>query len=93
MIDCGQAEVIDMDSEEKFESHLRAARVRNGLSREQLAKEANVSAESLRKIEKGISVPNVLLAIGLAAIVGVAVHELFKPKPNNSEGGNDRAEK
>lgn len=74
-----------MDSEEKFESHLRAARVRKGLTREQLSQEANVSTESIRKIEKGISVPNVLLALSLAALLGVAVHELFKPK---KEGEN-----
>lgn len=69
-----------MVDDERFESHLWAARKRKGISREELARQANVSPESLRRIEKGLSVPNVLLAIVLASLVGVAVHELFKPK-------------
>jgi putative transcriptional regulator len=66
--------------EPKFESHLEQARKEKGLSQEQLAREANVSRETVRSIEKGISIPNVILALIIAGIVGWAVDQLFKQK-------------
>lgn len=67
-------------AEQKFDSYLKDARLRKGLSQEELARQANVSKETIRNIEKGLSIPNVLLAIGLGALLGVAVTELFKER-------------
>ena len=66
--------------ETKFESHLREARIANSLSQEDLARRANVSRETIRKIEKGSAVPSVLLGILLAGLLGWAVTDLFKKK-------------
>lgn len=66
--------------EPRFDSNLEEARKRAGLSQEELARKAEVSRETIRSIEKGISVPNVLLALAIAALVGVAVDKLFRSK-------------
>lgn len=66
--------------EPKFISLLAEARTKAGLSQEELARRAKVSRETIRNIENGKSVPNVLLALLIAGIVGVAVSLLFKGK-------------
>lgn len=72
--------------ESKFDSHLREARIQKGYSQEHLARDANVSKETIRNIEKGHSVPNVLLGITLAGLLGWAVHELFKERGSDDNG-------
>ncbi|MCL6600667.1 MAG: helix-turn-helix domain-containing protein [Alicyclobacillus macrosporangiidus] len=71
--------------EPKFESRLREARTAKGMSQEELARRAGVSRETIRNIENGLSVPNVLLALVIGGIVGWGISELFKPK----KGGTD----
>lgn len=66
--------------EPKYISNLGEARNNAGLSQEELARKANVSRETIRNIENGTSVPNVLLALVIAGIVGWVVSELFKQK-------------
>lgn len=66
--------------EPKFDSYLKDARLLKGFSQEDLARRVNVSKETIRNIEKGLSIPNVLLAIALGALLGVAVTELFKER-------------
>lgn len=74
----------------RFESRIREAREEKGLSQEALAREAKVSRETIRNIERGVTIPNVILAISLGAILGWAVTELFKPKKGeNEDGGNN----
>ncbi len=67
-------------AEQKFTSYLKDARLKNGLSQEELARQANVSKETIRNIEKGLSIPNVLLAIALGVLLGAAVTDLFKER-------------
>lgn len=64
----------------KFTSHLADARRQKGISQEELARKVNVSRETIRNIEKGLSVPNVLLALAIGAVVGWAIDQLFKEK-------------
>lgn len=73
----------------RFESYLREAREVNGISQEALAREANVSRETIRNIERGLTIPNVLLAITIGTILGWAVTELFKPKKGEQPDGGD----
>ena len=61
-----------------MESHLRERRIAAGLSQEQLARQVDVSRQTILNIEKGITIPNVLLALAIAAVLTVAVDELFK---------------
>jgi putative transcriptional regulator len=62
----------------QLESTVRKHRQRVGLSQEALARELGVSRQTIVNIEKGISEPRVLLAIALAATLGVAIEQLFR---------------
>ena len=61
-----------------YESTVKEYRVRAGLSQEALAREVGVSRQTVVNIERGINEPRVLLAIAIAAALGVAVQELFR---------------
>jgi putative transcriptional regulator len=61
-----------------YESHVREYRLNKGLSQEALARELGVSRQTVVSIERGNSEPKVLLALAMAAVLGVAVHELFR---------------
>lgn len=50
---------------------MKAARVNAGLTREEAAKKAGLTAETLRKWENGISIPKPIHLIGMAQIYGV----------------------
>lgn len=62
----------------RMESHLREHRLDRGLSQEQLARMVDVSRQTIVNIERGVTIPNVLLALALAAALAVAVDALFK---------------
>jgi putative transcriptional regulator len=62
----------------QYESHVREYRLQNGLSQEALARQLGVSRQTVVNIERGNSEPKVLLALAMAAALGVAVHELFR---------------
>jgi DNA-binding XRE family transcriptional regulator len=47
----------------KFYTKLKEAREKRGLPQESLASMVGVSKETIRKIENGLSIPNVFLAI------------------------------
>lgn len=64
-----------------FESSVRERREELRLSQEALARKAGVSRQTIINIERGISEPKVLLAITIAAILGVAVADLFRKEP------------
>ncbi|MFI4992766.1 MAG: helix-turn-helix transcriptional regulator [Solirubrobacterales bacterium] len=61
-----------------YESHVKEHRQRLGLSQEALARELGVSRQTIVNIERGLSEPRVLLAIALAAALGVAIQDLFR---------------
>ena len=62
----------------RYESSVRELREKKGLSQEALARELGVSRQTIVNIERGFNEPRVLLAIALAAFLGVLVHELFR---------------
>jgi putative transcriptional regulator len=61
----------------EYESRLREYRQKAGLSQEALARKLNVSRQTIVNIERGLSEPRVMLAIGLALVLGAAVVDLF----------------
>jgi putative transcriptional regulator len=61
----------------QYESRLREYRKKAGLSQEALARELKVSRQTIVNIERGLSEPRVMLAIGLALVLGAAVADLF----------------
>jgi putative transcriptional regulator len=62
----------------RMDSRLREARLQRGLSQEELARMLGVSRQTIVNIEKGITIPNVLLALAIATAVAWVVSELFK---------------
>lgn len=64
-----------------LETTVRQHRVNAGLSQEALARQLGVSRQTIVNIERGASEPRVLLALAIAAVLGVAVHELFRKVP------------
>jgi putative transcriptional regulator len=62
----------------QYISNVKEHREQEGWSQEALARELGVSRQTIVNIEKGISEPRVLLAIALAATLGVAIEELFR---------------
>jgi putative transcriptional regulator len=62
----------------QYESAVRTYREQAGLSQEALARKVDVSRQTIVNIERGANEPRVLLALAIAAALGVAVSELFK---------------
>lgn len=60
-----------------YESRLREYRKKAELSQEALARQLQVSRQTIANIERGVSEPRVMLAIGLALVLGAAVTDLF----------------
>jgi putative transcriptional regulator len=63
-----------------YESSVKEHREEAGYSQEALARELGVSRQTVANIERGISQPRVLLAIAIAALLHVAVHDLFRER-------------
>lgn len=70
------------DDEEVFvamiDSRVREYRQQAGLSQEALARQVGVSRQTIVNVERGLSEPKVLLALAIAAVLGVAVSDLFR---------------
>jgi putative transcriptional regulator len=62
----------------KFYTKLKEAREKRGLSQESLAAMVGVSKETIRKVENGLSVPNVFLAIAIAKVLKIPLEVLFQ---------------
>jgi putative transcriptional regulator len=63
----------------RIQTNLRDLRLAHGYSQEWLAREVGVSRQTIVNIERGITIPNVLLAIAIGAVLAVAVDKLFRP--------------
>jgi DNA-binding XRE family transcriptional regulator len=61
----------------RLANRLRVARVERNLSQTELARAAGVSRQTISSIETGQYGPSALLALRLAAVLGVPVAELF----------------
>jgi len=57
--------------------HLAEHRKRAGLTQAQLAEAAGVSRKTVNTIENRVFVPSTTLALTLARVLGVSVHDLF----------------
>jgi putative transcriptional regulator len=61
----------------RLETRLREVRLARGLSQERLAQEVGVTRQTIVNIEKGLTVPNVLIALAISGVLAIAVDELF----------------
>lgn len=64
----------------RYISTVREHREAQGLSQEALARQVGVSRQTIVNIEQGLNEPKVLLALALAAVLCVAIDELFTKK-------------
>lgn len=64
-------------AESTVESHLRGQRIASGLNQAELANRAGLTRQAVSAIEAGQYVPNTLVALRLAAVLGCAVEDLF----------------
>lgn len=60
-----------------YQSAVKEHRERKGLSQEALARKVGVSRQTIVNVERGTNEPRVLLALAIAAVLGVAVADLF----------------
>ena len=63
---------------------LRVERARHDWTQADLAKRAGVSRQSINAIETGRYVPSTILALKLAEIFQVSVHQLFQLEPGDT---------
>lgn len=61
----------------RLQCRLRAMRGEEGISANVLARDACVTAKTVLRIESGDEVPSVLIAIRIAAAIGVEVEDIF----------------
>ncbi len=59
-------------------SHLPDFRKKAGLTQAQLAEAVGVSRKTINTVENHVFVPSTVLALKLAAILKVSVHDLFE---------------
>ena len=61
-----------------YQSAVKEYREQAGLSQEALAREVGVSRQTVVNIERGLNEPRVMLALAIAAALGVAIDQLFR---------------
>ncbi len=62
----------------RFTSAVKEYREKAGITQEALAREVGVSRQTIVSIERGDNQPRVLIALAIAAILGVAIEKLFR---------------
>ncbi len=60
-----------------IENNLKVWRAKGNITQEQLAKEVNLSRQTINSVEKGKFVPSVLSALKIAAFFKTHVEEVF----------------
>jgi putative transcriptional regulator len=66
---------------ERLANDLKRRRTELGLTQSELAELCLVSRKTINTVENGVFVPSALLAIKLAAALGVSVEQLFWIEP------------
>ncbi len=59
-------------------NHLKPLRSQAGLTQAQLAEAVGVSRKTINTIENRVFVPSTLLALQIAAVLQVSVHDVFE---------------
>lgn len=59
-------------------THLKIHRAKAGLTQAELAEAVRVSRKTINTIENSVFVPSTVLALRIAAVLGVSVHDLFE---------------
>ena len=60
-----------------IDNHLAGLRVQRGLSAAQIAEQVGVSRQTIHALESGSYVPNTVVALRLARVLGVSVEQVF----------------
>ena len=66
-----------MSSESRLGNRLKAERARLDLTQAALAERVGVSRKTINTVENGVFIPSTVLALKLAAALGVTVEGLF----------------
>lgn len=66
-------------------SAMKEARLRAGLSQQELAERVGVSRQTVNAIEKGDYNPTIRLCIGICKALGMTLNDLFWEEPEKSE--------
>ena len=66
-------------------SALKDARLRAGLSQQELADKVAVSRQTVNAIEKGDYNPTIRLCVGICRALGLTLNDLFWEEPEKSE--------
>lgn len=66
-----------------FPDNLRNARVKAGYTQEELADKIGTSKVQVSRYESGMRLPNILIAVHIADILGVTCEELVKGGGDN----------
>ena len=66
-------------------SVMKEARLRAGLSQQELAERVGVSRQTVNAIEKGDYNPTIRLCVGICRALGLTLNDLFWEEPEKSE--------
>ena len=62
----------------RLRNQLKALRAEAGLTQAQLAEAVGVSRKTINTIENRVFVPSTVLALQVARVLGVSVHDIFE---------------
>ncbi len=60
-----------------MKNSIKVERAKHNLTQAQLAEKVNVSRQTVNSIEIGKFIPSTLLALKIAAVFNVSIHQLF----------------
>lgn len=66
------------DKKRIFAANLKAERNRKFLSQEELAEKANLSSQTVSKLERGVQPPTLYTALDIANALEIDINELLK---------------